>query len=95
MSDIDKWLAAAAERTASPLAANTLTRLDARIDASVAPAMIAARRDGRRAMLCAGVAAMLGFSATGTAAGVAFARPAPTWVAEPSAESPFSLLVGR
>jgi len=95
VSDIDDWLSIAARRAAAPLAGATYDALDARLDDCPAPFAIADRRDNRRAVLCTTIAAMFGFVAMETAAGVAFARPAPTWVAAPSAASPFSLLVGR
>jgi hypothetical protein len=46
-------------------------------------------------MLCAGVAALIGFSASAGFAASALARTSPTWVAAPSEKSPFALLVGQ
>ncbi len=95
MDDIDAWLGTAAARTSAPLSMTTLRALDRRIGSEADPAMFMSRRDGRRAMLTAAIAALVGFAGSGVVASEAFAQPRVTWVAAPSPTSPFGLLVGR
>jgi len=91
MADVDAWLAKIVERHVDPA---TFDAIDRRIAAEATPQTFARRREARHAMWCAGIAAVLGFTVTGSSA-IALAKPRPTWVASPSAESPYSLLVGR
>lgn len=93
MADLNQWLADAAEMTDGQPSKATLAKLDARLNAQRLPQSISAQRDARRMMACAGAAALLGFTATGVSG--AFAKSNPTWVAAPSEDSPFSLLVER
>ncbi len=60
MDDIDAWLGTAAARTSAPLSMTTLRALDRRIGSEADPAMFMSRRDGRRAMLTAAIAALVG-----------------------------------
>jgi len=91
MTDVDAWLAQVAEQQVSPA---MFDAIDRRIAAEATPQAFARLREARRAMWCAGIAAVVSFAATGTSA-IALAKPRPTWVAAPSAASPYSLLVGR
>lgn len=95
MDDIDAWLGTAAARTAAPLSMSAVEALDRRIRSEADPASFVSRRDGRRAMVTAAIAALVGFAGSGTIASEAFAQPRATWVAAPSPSSPFGLLVGR
>jgi nickel and cobalt resistance protein CnrY len=99
MTDLNQWLADAATVTGREISSSTLGTLDARLSAELQVQLISTRRDARRMMTCAGVAALLGFTVTGVSgvSGVsgAFAKSSPTWVAAPSASSPFALLIGN
>ena len=95
MDDIDAWLGTAAARTSAPLSMTALEELDRRIRSEADPAAFTSRREGRRAMVTAAIAALVGFAGSGVVASEAFAQPRTTWVAAPSASSPFGLLVGR
>lgn len=95
MPDVDTWLTEVATRTSIPLTADFLDALDRRLAAEPKPAAFATRLEARRVMLCAGVAALLGFSASASFATAALARSSPTWVTAPSADSPFALLIGE
>lgn len=95
MPDVDTWLAESAKRTSAPLAADFLEALDRKLAAEPEPMVLSSRREVRRTMLCASVAALLGFTASASFADGALAKHSPTWVAAPSADSPFALLVGK
>jgi hypothetical protein len=95
MDEIDAWLGMAASRTRAPLSMPALQALDRRIGSEAEPAVFTARREARRAMLMAAVAALVGFAGSGVVASEALAQPRATWVAAPSPSSPFGLLVGR
>ncbi|QUP52910.1 CnrY/NccY family anti-sigma factor [Ralstonia syzygii] len=95
MADLEKWLADAAKITnEAPLPAN-VARIQQRLAAEPAPDVLVARYDARRAMFCAAVAALIAYTAIDHAAMVIRNKPAPTWVAAPSAASPFGLLIGE
>jgi hypothetical protein len=94
MPDIEQWLADTAQRLDRRPSATMLDEIDHRIVREPLPQVFVARREIGRSMLFAGAAALLGFGITGTSATFTFAKAAPTWVAAPSASSPFSLLVG-
>lgn len=93
MADLDQWLTKAAAATNSAPSAAAMGELGARLNCEPLPQSISTQRDARRMMVCAGVAALLGFAATGVSG--AFAKSSPTWIAAPSASSPYSLLVGN
>lgn len=93
MTNLDHWLAEATAATGGMADAASIDAIEARLRGEPSPASLAARRDSQRMMLCAGLAALLGFTATGVSG--AFAKSNPTWIAAPSASSPYSLLVGR
>ena len=57
--------------------------------------MLVARYDARRAMLCAAIAALVAFTVIDRVATAVLNKPGPTWVATPSAASPFGLLIGE
>ena len=94
MHDVDQWLAGAAQATSAPVRTEFPDGIDARLAGEPNPTAWAARRDARRAMLCAGIAAVLGFTVTAGSASVAIARARPTWMSAPPSSSPYGLLVG-
>lgn len=93
MADIDQWLAEASGLTAQKSSRHMVEGVEARLASDRSPQTLFARQDARRMMLCAGLAALFGFTATGVSG--TFARTSPTWVAAPPASSPYGLLVGR
>jgi hypothetical protein len=95
MADIDHWLADASRHLSIRTGPDLLDGIEGRIASEPTPRAIAARGEARRSMIGAACAAFVGFAVAGTAGTVAFAKPAPTWVAAPPASSPYSLLVGR
>jgi hypothetical protein len=95
MADVDQWLADASHHLSIGPGSGLRDGIEGRIASEPSPRALAARRETRRSMIGAAFAAVFGFIVAGTAGTVAFARPAPTWVAAPPAASPYSLLVGR
>jgi hypothetical protein len=95
MADLDQWLADAARITHEAPSAVSTARIQQRLAAEPAPDVLVARFDARRAMLCAAIAALVAFTVIDRVATAVLNKPGPTWVATPSAASPFGLLIGE
>ncbi|MCK4125512.1 CnrY/NccY family anti-sigma factor [Ralstonia pseudosolanacearum] len=95
MANLEEWLSDAAKITRKTSSAASVARIQQRLATEPAPDVLVARYDAQRAMLCAAVAALVAFTAIDHAAMVIRNKPAPTWVAAPSAASPFGLLIGE
>lgn len=95
MAHLDKWLADAAKITHKAPSPANAARIQQQLAAEPAPDVLVARYDAGRAMLCAAIAALVAFTVINRAAIVVRSKPAPTWVAAPSAASPFGLLIGE
>jgi len=95
MASLDHWLVHAARVTGEGLGIDAQAALLNRLAGERSPAAWAARRESRRAIVCAAMAAVLTFGGAGWFATDGFARSRPTWVAAPSASSPYALLVER
>jgi len=93
MAEIDQWLAEATQLTAGPGAPALLASIEHELSKAPSPRAYSSRRDARRMMACAGMAALLSFTGAGVTG--AFAKSPPTWLATPSASSPYALLVGQ
>lgn len=95
MTHVDDWLREAAGLTATPLRIELSDRIDDLIASEPSPQAYARVRVSRGAMLSSAAAALLGFAGCTGLASAAMAKPSPTWLAAPSASSPFTLLIGR
>jgi len=94
MNNLDDWLAKAANATRADASAGTDALL-ARLAQEPPPAKWAGRRELRRAVTCVALSAVLTCGGVGSAFLVTQSNPRPTWVAAPSAMSPYALLVER
>ncbi|UPG94302.1 CnrY/NccY family anti-sigma factor [Luteibacter aegosomatissinici] len=96
MNSVDQWLANASRVThpTQPVQGEEMALME-RLAHERTPAAWASRREARRAVLCAAMAAVITFGGAGWLARAEFAPERPTWVAAPSALSPYALLVGR
>jgi hypothetical protein len=75
MADIDDWLTSAAGRIPAHVPITTLSALEQRLDGQPSPMAASSRRDTGLSMLCACLAAVVGFSAiSGVAGGEMTAR---------------------
>ena len=95
MASVDQWLARAAEATQMEPAAYVEAALLERLAGEESPTDWAARRESRRALMCAAMAAVVTFGIAGWQAVGSSTSDRPTWVAAPSAALPYVLLVGH
>ncbi|AJW47548.1 NAD+ synthetase [Ralstonia mannitolilytica] len=95
MADIDSWFENARKVTHEASKNLDLSGIQRQIGREPTQMVIAARHDIWRAVACAALASLLAFTAIERLAGSLLDKPQPTWVAAPSAASPFSLLIGK
>lgn len=95
MTAIDEWLHRASDATRGGLSAGTEAALIQRLQSEPPPGRWAARRETRRAVLCAAVAAVFTFGGAGMLTYQLGTDSRPTWVAAPASMSPYALLVER
>jgi Tfp pilus assembly protein PilN len=81
MADIDDWLTSAAGRIPAHVPITTLSALEQRLDGQPSPMAASSRRDTGLSMLCACLAAVVGFSAISGVAGWRDDRAQATWIA--------------
>lgn len=95
MADVDEWLNNASRVTLEASSNTHLAEIEQRIKTEPAQEVLAARHDVWRTLLCAAVAALVAFTAMDRVAASLLNKTTPTWVATPSAASPFGLLIGE
>jgi len=95
MADIDSWLENAKKVTHEASSDLDISGVQRQIRREPAQMVLAARHDLWRAVVCAALASLVAFTAIDRIAGGLLEKPQPTWVAAPSAASPFSLLIGK
>nr|WP_315593775.1 CnrY/NccY family anti-sigma factor [uncultured Cupriavidus sp.] len=95
MADIDSWLENAKKVMHDASSDVDLSDVQRQIRREPTQIVLVARHDIWRAIACAALASLLAFIAIDRIAGSLLDKPQPTWVATPSAASPFSLLIGK
>ncbi|AMR77960.1 MAG: NAD+ synthetase [Burkholderiaceae bacterium] len=95
MADIDEWLNSASRIIRKASSETDIAEIQRRIAAEPTQEVLVARHDVWRAVLCAAVAALVAYAAMDRVATSLVVRTGPTWVATPSAASPFGLLIGE
>ena len=95
MADVEEWLTHARKVTQEASIGVDVTSIQECISAEPAQRVLVARRDAWRSICCAAFAALVAFAAINRVATIMLEKPAPTWVATPSAASPFGLLIGK
>jgi len=95
MADVDEWLNSASKITLEASSGTRVAAIQQRIAAEPTQEVLVARHDVWRAVLCAAVAALVAYAAMDRVATSLMVKTAPTWVATPSAASPFGLLIGE
>ena len=95
MSDVDEWLTRASAATRPCGNEQTTDVLVQRLSQEASPSQWAGKREFRRALACAALAAVLTCGGVGSAFFVTQAPSRPTWVAAPASMSPYALLVER
>ncbi|WP_115678351.1 CnrY/NccY family anti-sigma factor [Cupriavidus neocaledonicus] len=95
MADVDEWLNSASKTTYVASSGTDIAEIQKRIAAEPTQEVLVARHDVWRAVLCAAVAALVAYAAMDRVATSLVVETGPTWVATPSAASPFGLLIGE
>lgn len=95
MSDVDEWLTRASAATRPCGNEQATDVLVQRLSQEAPPSKWAGKREFRRALVCAALAAVLTTGGVGSAFFLTQAPPRPTWVAAPASMSPYALLVER
>lgn len=95
MNDLDDWLSRASAATRPDGHDRATDSLVRRLSQEASPSQWAGKREFRRALACAALAAVLTCGGVGSAFFVTQAPSRPTWVAAPAAMSPYALLVER
>ena len=95
MADIDEWLNSASRIIRKASSETDIAEIQRRIAAEPTQEVLVARHAVWPAVLCAAVAALVAYAAMDRVATSLVVRTGPTWVATPSAASPFGLLIGE
>ncbi|AVA33744.1 nickel and cobalt resistance protein CnrY [Cupriavidus metallidurans] len=95
MENIDEWLVQAKKVTYEASREPGLGRIQQRLSREPSQMVLTARHDILRAVCCAALASLVAFTAIDRIAVGLYQKQQPTWVAAPSAASPFGLLIGK
>ncbi|WP_082079991.1 CnrY/NccY family anti-sigma factor [Cupriavidus basilensis] len=95
MTGLDHWLSDARKVTLNASKGLDARGIKDRIAAEPTQAALVARHDVWRALCCSATAALIAFIALNQVGLRVLDKPGPTWVATPSAASPFALLIGK
>ncbi len=95
MTDLDEWLGQARQVTYDASETTDLAKVSQRIAREPTQCVLVAQHDIWRSLCCAALASLVTYTVIDRLAVGLLQKQAPTWVASPSAATPFELLIGQ